>query len=206
MRSSSSNVIPLQTQFSAKSPPKKPRNGDVRPREWLTPPEVDQLINAARKGRHSLRDSTLILVMYRHGLRVSEVVSLRWDMINFKAGTIQTQRVKNGVDGVHPLTGRELRALRKLHRETQSPYVFVSERGTPMTTRNAHQIIAKAGKVARFTFPVHPHQLRLSAGYKLINDAVDRRTVQQYLGHASINSTVTYTKLNAARFKDLWRD
>jgi type 1 fimbriae regulatory protein FimB/type 1 fimbriae regulatory protein FimE len=203
----SDNVIALrETQFSEKSPPSKPRNADVRPREHLTEQEVEALIKAAKQGRHGHRDTTLILLMYRHGLRVSEAVTVRWDSVDLKSGLIQIRRAKQGLDGIHPLSGRELRNLRRLQRESHSPYVFVSERGTPMTTRNVRQIVARAGKAAKIPFSIHPHALRHSCGYKLINDGVDVRTVQQYLGHASINSTVVYTKLDSRRFNGLWRD
>ena len=142
--------------------------------------------------------------MYRHGLRVSEAVQLKWNDIEFKSGVINVKRAKKGSDGVHPLSGSELRALRRLNRESKSPYVFVSERGSPMTTRNVRQIVEKTG--SHLAFPVHPHMLRHGCGYKLINDVIDVRTVQQYLGHASINSTVIYTKLDSRRFDGLWRD
>ena len=109
-----STVVPLhQTQFSAKSPPRKPRNADIRPREYLTTHEVEQLIKAAKQGRYGHRDATLILLMYRHGLRVSEAVALRWDSLDLKQGLLTVNRAKNGKNGVHPLSGRELRALRE---------------------------------------------------------------------------------------------
>ena len=202
---SSNNIIPLrQTQFSAKSPPTKPKNADVRPREYLTEHEVESLIKLARKGRHGHRDATLILLMYRHGLRVSEAVTIKWTDVEFKSGVISVRRAKKGQDGVHPISGQEIRALRRLQRISGTPYIFTSERGTPMTTRNVRQIIARSGQA--LPFPIHPHMLRHACGYKLINEGVDVRTVQQYLGHASINSTVIYTKLDSRRFDGLWRD
>jgi len=145
--------------------------------------------------------------MYRHGLRVSEAVALRWDQVDLKQGLVTVNRAKNGQNGVHPLTGRELRALRQLKRKADSnPYVFVSERGAPMTARNVRTLVKNAGERTSMEFPVHPHQLRHGCGYKLINNGVDVRTVQQYLGHASINSTVIYTKLDSRRFNGLWSD
>ena len=203
-----STVVPLhQTKFSEKLPPRKPKNGDVRPREHLTDHEVERLIKAAKKGRYGHRDATLILMSYRHGLRVSEAVSLRWDQVGLKQGLLTVSRAKNGQYGVHPLSGRELRALRQLKRKADSnPYLFVSERGAPMTARNVRTLVKNAGDRAGIAFPVHPHQLRHGCGYKLINNGVDVRTVQQYLGHASINSTVIYTKLDSRRFNGLWSD
>ena len=116
-------------------------------------------------------------------------------------------RAKNGQNGVHPLSGRELRALRQLKRKADSnPYVFVSERGAPMTARNGRTLVKNAGDRAGMEFPVHPHPLRHGCGYKLINNGVDVRTVQQYLGHSTINSTVIYRKLDSRRFNGLWAD
>ena len=189
----SSNVVALpHTQFSAKSPPTKPKNADVRPREYLTKHEVEALIKQARKGRHGHRDATLIMVMYRHGLRVSEAVALKWTDVEFKSGVISIRRSKRGQDGVHPLGGQEIRALRRLQRESESPYIFVSERGSPMTTRNVGQIVKRVG--VSLPFPVHPHMLRHGYGYKLINEGVDVRTVQEYLGHNSLATTYIYAR------------
>ena len=156
-----SNVVALhQTQFSAKLPPKKPRNADIRPREYLTTHEVGQLIKAAKQGRYGHRDATLVLLMYRHGLRVSEAASVRWDQVDLKQGLLTVTRVKNGQNGIHPLTGRELRALRQLKRNNStSPFMFLSERGTPMTDRNVRTLVKNAGERAGMAFPVHPHRM-----------------------------------------------
>ena len=112
------NVVPLsQGSFSGKLP-RKPRNQDVRSREYLTEKEVDRLMDAARKiGRHGHRDATLILIGYRHALRVSELVSLRWDQVDLGKGLLHVVRRKNGVDSTHPLRGPEIRALRRLQRD-----------------------------------------------------------------------------------------
>jgi integrase len=129
-----------QRSFSAKSPPKKCRNRECRAREYLTPTEVDHLIRAARqRGRYGHRDATLLLLMYRHGLRVAEAVHLRWEMLDLKAAVLHVQRVKHGVAAVHPLRGAELRALRQLQQTHGGmAYLFVSERGGPLTTRAVH--------------------------------------------------------------------
>jgi integrase len=101
----------LQQPFSGKLP-RKPRNTDVRSREYLAPDEVEQLMHSAgRVGRHPFRDKTLILIAYRHALRVSELVSLRWDQIDLKQGQLHVVRVKGGINSTHPIRGPELRAL-----------------------------------------------------------------------------------------------
>jgi site-specific recombinase XerD len=197
-----------QPLFSAKCPPQKPLNTVRRSREYLTPEEVEHLLRAARRqGRYKQRNATLILLMYRHGLRVAELVRLRWEMFDLKAAVFHVQRVKNGVPSVHPLRGAELRALRQLLvRGTGAAYLFVSERGGPLTARTVHHIVATAGEVAGFPFPVHPHMLRHACGFYLANKGVDTRALQQYLGHRTIQHTVRYTELTPQRFQDFWTD
>jgi type 1 fimbriae regulatory protein FimB/type 1 fimbriae regulatory protein FimE len=108
-------------------------NAEYRPREYLTEGEVERLIDAARKrGRNGARDSAAILLAYRHGFRAQELCSLRWSQIDMKHGRLHVNRVKGGQESVHPLHGPELRALRPL--QGSSPYVFVTEAGTPVTT------------------------------------------------------------------------
>lgn len=204
----STSPSPPQASFSGKLPPRKPHNSSVRPREYLTAEEIQRLMRAARKiGRHGHRDATLILVSYRHALLVSETVALRWDQLDLSHGRLHVRRVKQGVASVHPLRGPEIRSLRRLQRESAlSPYVFVNERGGPLSDSGVRKIVARAGVRAGLKFPVHPHMLRHAAGYKLANDGHDTRAIQQYLGHKNIQHTVRYTQLSAARFRDFWND
>ena len=150
----------------------------------------------------------MVLVAYRHGLRAAEVVALRWDAIDFGHGRLHVSRAKNGSPSVHPLSGRELRALRRLQREQepQSPFVFTSERGSPFSAAGFRKMVARLGVAAKFDVPIHPHMLRHGCGYKLANDGVDTRSLQAYLGHKNIQHTVRYTELAPTRFKDFWRD
>jgi type 1 fimbriae regulatory protein FimB/type 1 fimbriae regulatory protein FimE len=148
-----------------------------------------------------------MLVAYRHGLRVGELVSLRWDQVDFEEAVLRVTRLKNGTASNHPLGQKVARALRRLRRKYgQSTHVFVSERAGPMTTANVHKIVARAGRLAGLTFPVHPHMLRHACGYKLANDGRDTRAIQHYLGHRNIMHTVRYTELASDRFKDFWSD
>ena len=189
-------------------PPQKIANIERRAREFLTPNEIDQLIDAAKKlGRHGHRDASMILLAYRHGLRVSELVSLRWQQIDLTTGLMQVNRLKNGLNSVHPLFGPELRALRKIKRAyPQTDYVFISERGSPMIDSTFRKIVARAGIEAKLGLPIHLHMLRHSTGYKLANDNQDTRTIQQYLGHKNIRHTVIYTELSSEKFTNLWPD
>ncbi|MGB8554393.1 MAG: tyrosine-type recombinase/integrase, partial [Pseudolabrys sp.] len=138
----------------------------------------------------------------------SELVDLRWEQIDLQNAVLHVRRVKSGTPATHPLTGVELRALRKLQRdqEPKSPFVFVSERRVPFTSRGFQTLVERAGKKAELEFKAHPHMLRHACGYKLANDGVDTRTIQNYLGHKSIQHTVRYTELSPQRFKSLFRD
>jgi site-specific recombinase XerD len=109
---------------------------------------------------------------------------------------------------VHPLTGLELRSLRRLKREQDpSPYVFTSERRAPFSTEGFARMLQRAGKAAGLgPLRAHPHALRHSCGFKLANDGVDTRALQPFLGHKNIQHTVRYTELAPGRFKDFWKD
>ena len=212
VRSSGRNRKALETRSRAapspSSPPRRTSNLDRRTREYLTPAEVEKLLQASAKvGRHGARDRTLILLAYRHGLRVSELVTLRWEQIDFKAGSMHVNRLKNGVASTHPIRGVELRALRELRRVYPDlPYVFVTEREGPMTAATARKLITRAGELAKLPFPIHPHMLRHACGFKLASEGQDTRAIQQYLGHKNITHTVRYTELSPDRFKNFWRD
>lgn len=190
------------------TPPRRVANRERRTREHLTPQEVDKLISAAsRVGRYGHRDATLTLIAFRHGLRVSELVALRWDQVDLEQGLLHVSRLKNGVPSTHPLRGPEIRALRRLRREyATSPYVFTTERQGAITDSSVRKIIARAGDKAQLGFPVHPHMLRHACGFKLANDGQDTRAIQHYLGHRNIQHTVRYTELASDRFKNFWKD
>lgn len=204
---STSQSHPSPTIENRKVPIRRP-NAAYRSREYLAEREVEALMEAASSvGRHTARDAALILIAYRHGLRVSELVSLRWDQFDLRQGLLHVARCKNGIASVHPVRGPELRALRRLLRDyPDTPYVFVSERKAPLTADAVRKIVSRAGREAGIAFPVHPHMLRHAAGYKLANDGRDTRAIQHYLGHRNIQHTARYTELAPGRFKDFWRD
>jgi type 1 fimbriae regulatory protein FimB/type 1 fimbriae regulatory protein FimE len=187
--------------------PRRLTNAQLRPREYLTEKEVERLIEAVRKhGRYGQRDATMILLAFRHGLRASELVELTWPQVELDAGRIHVTRAKNGTPSTHPLTGKEIRALRQLRRENlQSRYVFNTERGGPFTTDAFLKLVRKAGELAK-PFPVHPHMLRHACGFKLANDGQDTRALQHYLGHKNIQHTVRYTELRSDRFNGFFKD
>jgi integrase len=183
----------------------RPPNKDLRPREYLTEKEIERLIKAAKINRWGQRDALMILIAYRHGLRVSELLELQWSSIEFDSATIHVGRSKDGEANRHPLSGEEMRALRVLRRSSTSPFVFTSERNAPFTTSGFAKLLARAGNEAAIGFKVHPHMLRHACGYALANRGTDTRTLQAYLGHRSINSTTRYAALAPGRFKNLWK-
>jgi type 1 fimbriae regulatory protein FimE len=184
--------------------PLRRANVSYRSREYLSDKEVAALMAAAAGvGRHGARDAALILIAYRHGLRVSELVSLRWDQVDLHQGLLHVTRRKHGIASVHPLRGPELRVLRRLQRAyPDTAYVFVSERKAPLCADAVRKIVGRAGREAGIEFPVHPHMLRHATGYKLANDGQDTRAIQHYLGHRNIQRTTRYTELAADRFKE----
>lgn len=199
--------IAPNTVFGTVPPPKVP-NAHRRPREYLTPQEVEDLMSAAKRlGRYGHRDAAMVLLAYRHGLRPSEVCALRWDQVELEQGRLHVTRLKHGSDSVHPLRGPELRALRRLLRDSPTtPYVFVSERGGPLQSPAFRKIVARAGEAVPLPFPVHSHMLRHACGFKLANDGHDTRSIQHYLGHRNIQHTTRYTELAADRFNQFWKD
>ena len=188
-------------------PPRRAKNSTLRSREYLTQSEVEALMAAARRNRHGHRDATMVLVAFRHGLRASETVDLRWEQVDFDRAVLHVRRAKKGVSSVHPLTGSEMRALRRLQRESKpSPFVFISERGAPFTTAGFARMMERAGRGAGLLIKVHPHMLRHACGFALANSGHDTRSLQAYLGHKNIQHTVRYTELAPGRFRDFWTD
>jgi site-specific recombinase XerD len=187
--------------------PKRLPNADLRTREYLTEREVERLMKAAKDNRWGHRDATMLLVAYRHGLRASELVDLRWEQIEFRTASLHVRRVKQGTPSTHPILGDELRALRPLKREQEpkSPFVFTSERGVPFGTAGFARMVERAGRAARLAFKAHPHMLRHACGYALTNKGHDTRALQAYLGHKNIQHAVRYTELSPTRFREFWR-
>jgi site-specific recombinase XerD len=187
--------------------PRRLPNAELRTREHLTKREVERLVEAAKANRHGHRDSCMILLAYRHGLRASELVDLCWDQVDFDAAVLHVRRLKSGTPSTHPLAGVEMRALRRLHREAAaSSFVFVSERGAPFSTAGFARMIERVADRAGLDIKTHPHMLRHACGFALANAGHDTRALQAYLGHKNIQHTVRYTELALDRFRSFWKD
>ena len=177
---------------------------DTQRREYLTEDEVERIVKQAA----SERDRLMILMAYRHGLRVSELISMTWRQLDLDAGRLEVRRAKGGEDGQHPIGGREIRGLRKLRRQqpVDARYVFVTDRtGAPMTRNGFYKLLEKAAAAAGLD-DVHPHLLRHGCGFKLVNNGMDTLALAAYLGHANVQNTKRYARMNATRFDGIWRD
>jgi type 1 fimbriae regulatory protein FimB/type 1 fimbriae regulatory protein FimE len=187
--------------------PQRPPNAELRTREHLTADEVEKLIETVKQNRYGHLDALMVLLAFRHGLRAAEVVDLRWEQIDFKTASRHIRRAKNGTPATHPLSGREMRELRRHQRESaQSPFVFVSERDAPLSAPGFSRMVERAAIAADLGIKAHAHMLRHACGYKLANAGHDTRAIQAYLGHRNIQNTTRYTALAPQRFKEFFRD
>jgi site-specific recombinase XerD len=180
---------------------------DGKKRNFLTEPEVKRLLESARRGRHGTRDYLMVLLTYRHGLRVSELIDIRLRDLDLDTARIHVRRRKGSLSTIQPIEGDELRAIRSYLRErgnVRLPYLLLSERG-PLTRQAVNYLLKEMGQRAKLVINVHPHMLRHSTGYYLANKGFDTRLIQDYLGHRNINHTVKYTRTAASRFEGLWR-
>jgi integrase len=181
------------------------RSGDEKPnvrRKYLSPDAARRVIEAAGKvGRQPDRDKLLLTMLYRHGLRLSEAIDLRWSDFDLesKSRTLLVRRVKGSKSSTHTLEPDTVRMLKRANEQSDGNYVFRSERGGPMSPQIVQLIVARAGELAGLPFKVHPHQLRHACGFALAEEGTDTRLIQDYLGHRSIANTVIYTETSARR-------
>lgn len=190
---------------NVKSHPSPATDAHERRRDFLNEAEIAALLDSAKAGRHGVRDHLILLTMYRHGLRVSEAVGLRRDEVDLDRARLWVRRLKNGLSVEQPIAGDELRAIRRYlaSRKDALPWLFLSERGQPLTRQAVNYVIAAAASRAGLP-PVHPHMLRHSCGFALADKGHDLRLIQDYLGHRDPKHTVHYTRIAGSRFDGVW--
>lgn len=179
-------------------------------RKHLVFAEVEKLLEVAKDSRHAARDRCLLLLMFRHGLRVSEACGLRVSQVDTESRVLHVARLKHGLSTTHPLRADEIRAIKawlaertKMQPETDA--FFISERRGPLSRKTVWFMIGRYGELAGLPVEAHPHMLRHACGFALADQGADTRLIQDYLGHRNIQHTVKYTATNPARFERLWR-
>ena len=180
-----------------------------RANKHLTEHEIDKLLAAAKDEtvtRNSIRNYAMLLMTFRHGLRVSELCGLKVSDVDFQEGTITVRRLKHGVSGIHPLFKGEAKALKAwlaIRADTDSAALFVSEQGKPFTRAAINLLLDRIARAANLK-NVNPHALRHAAGYHAVNTGTDIRVIQRYLGHRNIQSTAIYTEVDHVQFNKLF--
>lgn len=176
-------------------------------RRFLTRGEVNSLLDAGLKGRHGVRNHTLIFMAFRHGFRISELLSIKMSDIDLDSKQIYVRRLKNGFSTIHPFDVKESSIIKKwldvrktYSNSDNSDYLFLSDRKPSLSRKQAWAVIRDCGLRANIAIVTHPHMLRHACGYTLANEGADTRLIQDYLGHKNIRHTVHYTKANPERF------
>jgi type 1 fimbriae regulatory protein FimB len=179
-------------------------------RKHLVSAEVEKLMEAAKSSRNAARDRCFLLLLFRHGLRVSEACGLKLSQVDTESRVLHVTRLKAGLSTTHPLRGDELRLIKAWRAERaqmkpETDAFFISERRCPLSRKTAWVMIRNYGRLADLAVDAHPHMLRHACGFALADQGADTRLIQDYLGHRNIQHTVRYTATNPARFERLWR-
>jgi type 1 fimbriae regulatory protein FimB len=182
----------------------------ISDRKHLTSREVERLIEATKGSRNEIRDRCLLLLMFRHGLRVSEACGMKLDQVDTESRVLHVARLKGGLSTTHPLRGDELRAIsawlkERARMKPAGKAFFVSEQRKPLHRSTANLLLITYSRAASLPLLAHPHMLRHACGFALADQGADTRLIQDYLGHRNIQHTAKYTATNPARFEKLWR-
>ena len=179
--------------------------------KFITEKEFSLLMKGAKKTKYPIRNQLILLMLYRHGLRETELCRLCLDQLDLEQAKIHIRRIKGGDSFTHPITGDELRLIRRYLRFKVAkqgsglPWLFVSSQGNQISRTAIFNTVKNCAIEGGITKKkISPHMLRHGCGYYLANKGVDLRVIQQYLGHKNIQNTVVYTQLTGKQFEGLW--
>lgn len=183
------------------------KNDELRGKRHLNTQEVDLVGQAIRaSSRYADRDELMVLMAFHHGLRVGELVNLKWQHVNVKSTQVAVKRLKNGIDTTHPIAvKRELMLLRKLHKAQSKPsagFIFLTERGTAVSTNGFQKMFGLYSEKA-LSVKWNAHALRHGCGTTLIERGHDIRTVQVFMGHRNIQNTTVYLHESGKQFEKI---
>ena len=152
---------------SLKTPEELPTNFSEKGKFFLTTSEIETVLKELKKTRHPVRNHLMILMMYRHGFRVSELIDVKMADIDMDSHHIWVRRIKKGLSTHQPMTGDEVRALKRYLRLRKklgtSDYLFINERKEPFTRKAVNYMLTAVSD--KTGIRVTPHMLRHSCGY-----------------------------------------
>lgn len=188
-----------------------PQIGHTLPR-YLTEEEVESLLaQPDASGAAGLRDRALLELLYATGMRVSELVHLRWEDLEANLGVVRC-RGKGGKERLIPVGKSALRAVEayfhqgrpKLVKKSDAPFLFVNQRGSGLSRVGFWKILARYGRAAGIQTPLTPHLVRHSFATHLLERGADLRSIQLMLGHSDISTTQIYTHVMKERLKQVY--
>ena len=172
--------------------------------KYLRLREVTKLLNAP--DRTNLRDRLILRVLYRCGLRVSELCSLRIEDIDFEEGTLMVRGGKGGKDRMVPVDDQTLDMIEHYIGDDTHGILFMSARGGPLSTRQIERLVRDYGRKAGINQDVHPHMLRHTFAVQCLKAGMNLRTVQKMLGHSSLTTTQIYLDVTGEDIKEDYRN
>lgn len=174
--------------------------------------EIDALLTANEKRTDKLkdRDQALLMLMFASGLRASEVVNLTFNQVDFD-NRIMKVSGKGNKDRLVPFTNSAkesmlnyINGLRKDLLKEDTKYIFLNSKGNKMTVRGLEYILDEIEAKTGLYGKIHPHMLRHSFATKMLNRGADLRTIQELLGHSSIETTSIYTHVAYENMKETY--